>query len=107
MNAKDLIAFEDEVASLFNSAKIKAPVHLYSNNEDHMINVFRDVGADDWVFCSWRSHYQCLLKGVPPEQVMNEILKGKSISLCFPEYNVYSSAIVGGVADLRWHCSIN
>jgi pyruvate dehydrogenase E1 component alpha subunit len=25
-----------------------------------------------------------------------EILKGKSISLCFPKYRVYSSAIVGG-----------
>jgi len=121
MNANDLIAFEDEVASLFNSAKIKAPVHLYSNNEDHMIKIFQDVSVDDWVFCSWRSHYQCLLKGVPPKEVMNEILKGKSISLCFPEYNIYSSAIVGGVlpisvgvalsikrrgADQRVHCFV-
>ena len=45
MNANDLIAFEDEVASLFNSAKIKAPVHLYSNNEDHMIKIFQDVAS--------------------------------------------------------------
>ena len=28
--------------------------------------------------------------------LMNEIVNGKSISLCFPEYKIYSSAIVGG-----------
>ena len=32
----------------------------------------------------------------PPLQIKNEILEGRSISLCFPEYNIYSSAIVGG-----------
>ena len=28
---------------------------------------------------------------------MSEIMQGRSISLCFPEYKIYSSAIVGGV----------
>ena len=51
---------------------------------------------NDWIFCSWRSHYQCLLKGVPKDQLKQEIIEGKSISLCFPEYKIYSSAIVGG-----------
>ena len=50
--------------------------------------------------CSWRSHYQCLLKGVPPEKVRDEILAGRSISLCFPEYRVVSSAIVGGILPI-------
>ena len=27
---------------------------------------------------------------------MNAIIEGRSISLCFPEYRIYSSAIVGG-----------
>ena len=48
------------------------------------------------VLCSWRSHYQCLLKGVPPKKIKNEIIDGKSISLCFLDYKIYSSAIVGG-----------
>ena len=39
-------------------------------------------------------------KGVPPKIVEKEILNGKSISLCFPEYNIYSSAIVGGVIPI-------
>jgi TPP-dependent pyruvate/acetoin dehydrogenase alpha subunit len=96
MTVEELIAFEDEMAALFNSGKIRAPVHLYSGNEAQMIALFRDVRPQDWVVCSWRSHYQCLLKGVPREEVRAEILAGRSISLCFPEHRVYSSAIVGG-----------
>lgn len=96
MNSKDLINFEEEIASLFNDAKIKSPVHLYYGNEENIIDVFKNIKKEDWVFCSWRSHYQCLLKGVPRNVVKEEILNGKSISLCFPEYNIYSSAIVGG-----------
>jgi TPP-dependent pyruvate/acetoin dehydrogenase alpha subunit len=100
MTANDLINFETEIADLFNAAKIRAPVHLYSGNEEQMIEIFRDVRAEDWVCCSWRSHYQCLLKGVPPEQVRAEILAGRSISLCFPQYRVVSSAIVGGILPI-------
>ena len=85
---------------MFNAAKIRAPVHLYSGNEAQMIEIFRDVKPEDWVMCSWRSHYQCLLKGVPRDQVKAEILAGRSISLCFPEYRVVSSAIVGGILPI-------
>ena len=96
MNKKDLINFEEEIASLFNHGKIRAPVHLYQGNEDKIIEIFKKINKQDWVFCSWRSHYQCLLKGVPKEKVKDEILSGRSISLCFPEYKIYSSALVGG-----------
>ena len=100
MTAHDLIAFETEIADLFNAAKIRAPIHLYFGNEEKMIALFRDVKPEDWVFCSWRSHYQCLLKGVPPEEVKAEILAGHSISLCFPKQRVVSSAIVGGIIPI-------
>ena len=36
------------------------------------------------------------IKGVPVNKLKKEIVKGKSISLCFPKYKIYSSAIVGG-----------
>ena len=100
MNQEQLIAFEDQVAARFNAGGIRAPVHLYSGNEAQMLEVFKDVGRNDWVFCSWRSHYQCLLKGVPEQRVMDEIVAGHSISLCFPEHRIYSSAIVGGVLPI-------
>ena len=96
MDKEDLIKFEEEIAELFNGANISAPVHLYYGNEDQIIDVFKNVRSQDWVFCSWRSHYQCLLKGVPTEEIKNEILAGRSISLCFPDYQIYSSALVGG-----------
>ena len=96
MKEIDLINFEDNIAKLFNEAKIKAPIHLYSGNEKFLINFFKKIKKKDWVLCSWRSHYQCLLKGVPPKKIKNEIIDGKSISLCFLDYKVYSSAIVGG-----------
>ena len=100
MNKKDLILFEEEIATLFNSGKIRAPVHLYKGNEEKIINVFKNIRKNDWVFCSWRSHYQCLLKGVPAKEVKKEILAGRSISLCFPKYKIFSSALVGGVLPI-------
>jgi pyruvate dehydrogenase E1 component alpha subunit len=100
MTPEDLIAFEAEIADVFNAGKIRAPVHLYYGNEAQMIEIFREVKPEDWVFCSWRSHYQCLLKGVPREEVKAEILAGRSISLCFPKYRIVSSAIVTGVLSI-------
>lgn len=100
MTASELIAFEEEIAAEFNAAEIRSPVHLYSGNEDSIIRVFQDIRPRDWVLCSWRSHYQCLLKGVPPELVKAEIRAGRSISLCFPGHRIFSSAIVGGVVPI-------
>ena len=100
LTAADLIAFEEDIAVEFNAAKIRAPVHLYSGNEDAMLEIFRHIRAEDWVLCSWRSHYQCLLKGVPPAELKAEIMAGRSISLCFPQYRILSSAIVTGVLPI-------
>ena len=97
---QNLIDFEEDIANCFNKGKIRAPIHLYSNNENQLIKIFKKIRKQDWVFCSWRSHYQCLLKGVPPKLVKQKILEGKSITLCFPEYKIFSSAIVGGVLPI-------
>lgn len=100
MTPADLIAFETDIANEFNAGRIRAPVHLYDGNEQMMIDIFQHVDKDDWVCCSWRSHYQCLLKGVPPEQLKAEIMDGRSIALCFPQYRIISSAIVGGIIPI-------
>lgn len=97
---EDLINFELEIAECFNKAMIKAPIHLYDNNEEQMIEIFKQVKEQDWVFCSWRSHYQCLLKGVPKDELKKAILEGRSITLCFREQNIFSSAIVTGQIPL-------
>jgi pyruvate dehydrogenase E1 component alpha subunit len=95
-SAIELVQFETHVAEIFNSGVIKAPVHLYDGNEEQIIEVFKNIKDEDWIFCTWRSHYQCLLKGVPQERLLADIIDGKSITLCYPEYNIYSSAIVTG-----------
>lgn len=96
----ELINFEEDIANEFNAAKIKAPVHLYFGNEKEIIKVFKKIRKQDWVLCSWRSHYQCLLKGVDKKILKKEIMDGKSISLCFPKNKIYSSAIVGGIIPI-------
>lgn len=93
---EELILFEDDIANEFNAAKIKAPIHLYNGNESKIIEIFTKVKDNDWVFCTWRSHYQCLLKGVDPDIIKQDIMNGKSITLCYPKYKIYSSAIVSG-----------
>jgi len=93
---EELIKFETDIAECFNVGMIKSPIHLYSGNESEIINVFNNINDEDWIFCTWRSHYQCLLKGVPQEVLKSDIIKGKSITLCYPEYKIYSSAIVTG-----------
>jgi pyruvate dehydrogenase E1 component alpha subunit len=99
---KELIEFENEMAACFNAAMIKAPIHLYHDNEEQIIEVFQkhNIGSEDWVFGSWRSHYQCLLKGVPKEELKEAILKGRSISLCFKAYRVFCSGIVTGALPI-------
>lgn len=96
----ELISFEEGIADLFNNGFIRSPVHLSNGNEQQLIEVFQNVKPNDWIFCSWRSHYQCLLKGVSEEILKKDIIDGKSISLCYPEHNIYSSAIVTGIIPI-------
>jgi len=109
LTAEELIEFENEIANCFNEAKIKAPVHLYSGNEKQIIEVFKkhDISKDDWVLCSWRSHYQCLLKDVPKKELKKAILKGRSISLCFKKQRVLCSGIVTGVLPISTGIALN
>lgn len=100
LTTQDLISFEEEIAELFKAKKIRTIIHLYSGGEEEMINIFQDIRPQDWVMCSWRSHYQCLLKGVPREELKAEIVAGRSIALCFPEYRIMSSGIVGGILPI-------
>lgn len=98
--AEALIAFEREIADIFNAGTIRAPVHLSGGNELQILEVFQDIKDSDFVTTNWRSHYHCLLKGVPPERLKADILAGKSIALCYPEHRIVASAIVGGTLPI-------
>ena len=100
LTSDDLIKFESEIADLFEARKIPAVIHLYSGGEEALIQIFKDIRPQDWVLCSWRSHYQCLLKGVPKEELKQAIIAGNSIHLAFPEYRIMSSGIVAGTLPI-------
>ena len=99
LTKEDLENFEKEIADIFAQGKIRAPVHLRSGREEELIRIFQEkrIGDDDWVFGFWDSHELALLKGVPREELKQAILDGKSISLCFPEYKILCSGIVGSL----------
>jgi TPP-dependent pyruvate/acetoin dehydrogenase alpha subunit len=101
LTPKDLDDFETEVADAFRAKKIPFPVHLRSGGAESLIRVFEErVGPDDWCLGTWRFHWHCLLKGVPRERVMADILAGRSITLNYPDFRCLSSAIVAGIAPI-------
>ncbi len=97
----EITAFEMAIASEFNRGTIKAPIHLDGGNEAQLHAYFsQNFTPGDWICCSWRAHAKALLAGVPPEEVHAEVMAGRSITLCFPKYQVISSAIVGGILPI-------
>jgi pyruvate dehydrogenase E1 component alpha subunit len=95
-----LIDFENLIVKHWEDAKIRGPIHLSNGNEEQLIEIFKRIKTSDWVFSTWRSHYHALLKGVSADWIEEEILKGKSITLCNAEEKLYSSAIVGGTLSI-------
>jgi len=101
MDKQYLIDFETEVKERYEAGEITAPVHLSSNNEDALIEIFgAHIDEDDWVFCSWRNHYHALLHGIPRDTLMDMIVRGKSMSVYSDKPKFYSSSIVGGILPI-------
>jgi pyruvate dehydrogenase E1 component alpha subunit len=98
---EELIDFETEIGERFNNREIRAPIHLYHGNEDQIMQVFNAIDVkNDWVCCTWRNHYQALLKGVPKDLLRSEIIAGRSMVLNLPEYKFVCSSIVGGIPSI-------
>lgn len=101
VSKQTLIEFEGKIGDMFNAGMIKAPIHLYDGNEEQMQEIFKTIDIEnDWVCCTWRNHYQALLKGITPERLTEEILKGKSMVMNLPEYKFICSSIVGGIPSI-------
>ena len=100
MHKKDLINFEKRVQKVYEAGEIKAPVHLSGNNEDQLIEIFKKIDKDDWVFSSWRNHYHALLHGFDPEELFNLIKEGRSMGINSVKHKFYSSSIVGGILPI-------
>ena len=95
-----LIDFESKVRDTYEAGKIKGPIHLAKNNEEPLIEIFKYISPDDWLFVPWRNHYHALLHGVDPEKLFDSIVEGRSMGTNNLEPNFYASSIVGGIIPL-------
>ena len=62
LTEQDLIDFELRVKDEYEKATISGPVHMSKGNEKQLIEIFKHVHPDDWVFSSWRNHYHSLTR---------------------------------------------
>jgi len=100
LTEQDLINFELRVKDEYEKATITGPVHMSKGNESQLIEIFKYVHPDDWVFSSWRNHYHSLLHGVPEEHLWDLIVAGKSMSVFCKSPKLYTSSIVGGIIPI-------
>jgi TPP-dependent pyruvate/acetoin dehydrogenase alpha subunit len=100
MNKNDLLKFEEKIKIIYESGKIRAPIHLSGNNEEPLIKIFKKIKRNDWVLSTWRNHYHALLKGIPEKWLEKEIIAGRSMGINNLKYKFYSSAIVAGIIPI-------
>ena len=100
LTEEDLINFELRVKEEYEKATITGPVHMSKGNEKQLIEIFKFIHPEDWVFSSWRNHYHALLHGVPEEHLWDLIVSGKSMSVYCKEPKLYTSSIVGGIIPI-------
>lgn len=100
MTKEDLEKFTDNVKKLYESGKIRAPVHLGGGEgyAENLIEIFKNIGNNDWVFSTWRNHYHYLLSRNNPRKLLQQILDGKSMHVFDDKF--FTSAIVGGIAPI-------
>ena len=82
LDKQTLVNFEELIVKHWEDAKIRGPVHLSDGNEEQLIEIFKRIKKTDWVFSTWRNHYHALLKGIDPNWLEDQILQGKSITIC-------------------------
>jgi len=59
-NKQNLIDFEQNIAQIYNTGCIPGPVHLRNGNEAALIEIFKEVNYNDYVFCTCASHLEAI-----------------------------------------------
>jgi pyruvate dehydrogenase E1 component alpha subunit len=91
-----LIEFENEIINLYKDCKLPFLFHLSGGNEDQLIKIFKDIKDGDYVISNHRNHYHALLAGIPPEELKQKIIDGRSMFIYDRKRNFFTSAIIGG-----------
>lgn len=95
-----LSEFENRIESLYKEAKIRGPVHLRNGNETILIEIFKNIKNNHYVFSTWANHLHAILKGIPLDKIESRILESQSMAMNFPEHRFYTSAIVSGISPI-------
>lgn len=92
--------FNDEIIKIYETGKIRAPIHLSGDNASYLIKVFSDykITPRDYVLSTWRSHFHWLLSGRNPEELKKQIVEGHSMHIYGDRF--ITSAIVGGISSI-------
>ena len=91
-----LRSFVDKIADHHDAGRLPFALHLPGGNEEQLIDIFSNINEGDYVLSTHRNMYHALLHGLPPEEVENKILNGRSMFMFDRERNFYVSAIIGG-----------
>ena len=109
MTKQELINFELFLKEAWENGDIRVPLHLSGGNEDQLIEIFKEVNEDDYVFSTHRNHYHYLLHGGDASALVSEIFgernglcHGNAGSMCTIDKSrrFFASAIVSGVTGI-------
>ncbi|MCC6313282.1 MAG: thiamine pyrophosphate-dependent dehydrogenase E1 component subunit alpha [Thermomicrobiales bacterium] len=73
--------FEEMVQDLFERGHVHGTTHLYSGQEAVAVGVASVLGPQDRVAATYRGHGHALALGVPPQQLLDEML-GRKTGIC-------------------------
>ena len=93
---EELIDFENRIGDLYMDNKLPYLFHMSGGNEKELIDIFENISEGDYVISNHRAHYHALLHGLPPEEIEQKILDGRSMFIYDRERNFFCSAIIGG-----------
>ncbi|MEK6913860.1 MAG: thiamine pyrophosphate-dependent enzyme [Nanoarchaeota archaeon] len=93
---EELIGFEKEMIQLWENAEIPYPIHFSGGNEEQLIEIFKSIKTEDYIFSTHRSHYHYLLAGGSKEKLKEFIRIGDSMHVFDRKLNFFTSAIVAG-----------
>lgn len=96
----NLIAFENKVKELWEDGQLPYLLHLCGGNEDQLINIFKEIDDNAYIFSGHRSHYHYLLSGGDPQRLLDLIANGDSMFVFDKKRRFFTSSILGGTAAI-------
>ena len=70
---QQLMDFEERIRKLWLTATVPFPIHFCGGNENELIEIFKNINEEDYIFSTWRAHYHYLLKGGDSEKLFEMI----------------------------------